>query len=329
MSLLAWERPKFAPRYLLPSLPAFITLAALGVDALLRLRSRLLAAFALIPLLLIPVVAVFVAGRIYFDASVARPDVRAVAAYVESNEEPGDAILLVGGHQAPAFDYYYRGGADVIPLPPDLLPAAQSPLDAHAVSHLSGIAVKHPRVWLVLWQQNIADPTGIILSALQERADRLEVGRNFHEMSLLLFDLRNAMFKTEPQHTLDVAFAGPIRLVGFDLDSYRFIPGQTLNFALYFESDGPIERDYQVFTHVIGPDGSIAAQADGIAGADSYPTSLWAAGTLMRNTFDVRLPSDLPAGAYRLVAGLYDAAGRLALSAGGDTVEIATMTINP
>jgi len=329
MSILAWERPKFAPRYLLPSLPAFVTLAALGIDTLLHSRNRLLVALAVIPLLSVLALDLLVTVQIYLDPSVARPDVRSVAAYVEDNELSGDAILLVGGHQAPVFEYYYGGDADVIPLPPDLLPAAQSPLDVRAVARLSDIAVKHPRVWLVLWQQNIADPTGVILSELQERANRLEVGRNFHGMSLLLFDLRGAEFQAGPQQSVAVEFAEPIRLVGFDLNSNQSPPGGALSFALYFESSGPIARNYQVFTHLVGPDGSIAAQADGIAGSDSYPTSLWPAGVRMRNRFSMRLPPDLPPGDYRLRVGLYDDAGRLPLSSGGDAIDLATIAIRP
>jgi len=329
MSILAWEKPKFAPRYLLPSLPAFVVLAGLGIDTLLSFRSKWLAVLALLPLLLIPAVDLVITSQIYFDPPAARPDVRAVAAYIEANEQPGDAILLVGGHQAPVFEYYYRGPSDVIPLPPDLLPAAQAPLDARALSQLADIAELHPRVWLVLWQQNIADPTSLVLSELRLRASRLEVGQTFHEMSLLLFDLRDAAFEIGPQHRLDVAFADPVRLAGFDINSYRFVSGQDLLFALYFEASGPIERNYQVFAHLLGPGGSIAAQADGIAGADSYPTSLWANGTYMRNTFSIRLPADVSAGTYRLLVGLYDESGRLALAAGGDAIEIAAITIEP
>ncbi len=337
MSLLAWDKPKFAPRYLLPSLPAFVTLAALGIDAFLRLRSRagitrsvprLLALTVLLLILLIPATDLFVTARIYVDPSVARPDMRSVAGYIVANDEPGDAILLVGGHQWPVFEYYYGGEAKVVPLPPDVLPAAQSPLDVRVVSQLANIATAHPRAWLVLWQQDIADPTGVILSELLTQARRLEVSQNFHEVSLLLFDLRGTNFTIKPQRTLNVMFTGPIRLVGLDLNSNQILAGQDLKFTLYFELDGPIGPDYRIFTHLIGPDGSLAAQDDRIAGSDSYPTSLWATGARIRNTFNIRVPSDLPPGAYRLLAGLYDDSGRLRLSGGGDAVELATIAVS-
>jgi 4-amino-4-deoxy-L-arabinose transferase-like glycosyltransferase len=327
MAMLAWDKPKFAPRYLLPSLPAFIALAALGVDTLLNFRNRLLKVITLLPLAFIPFTSLVVTAQIYFDPPVARPDTRSAAAYIAANEQPGDAILLVGGHQSPVFEYYYRGRGDVYPLPPDLLPAAQSPLDARVLAQLADIAATHPRLWLVLWQPGIADPMSLVLDELRANAQRLEVGQNFHEMSLLLFDVREAEFRGSPQNSLDIAFADPIRLVGFDLNSNQFSPGQAIDFALYFQSTGPIERNYQVFTHLVGPDGSVAAQDDHIAGADSYPTSLWVTGAQVRNRFSPALPADLPPGSYRLMVGLYDAAGRLPLISGGDAVELATIEI--
>jgi len=329
MSILAWDKPKFAPRYLLPSLPAFVTLAALGVDALLRFRIKLLAVVALAPMLMVPAVDALGLARIYSDPDVARPDMRAVVAYVDANDAPGDAILLVGGHQAPVFQYYYRGPGDVIPLPPDLLPAVQSPLDARIINRLADVARTHPRAWLVLWQNDIADPTGIVLSELLSKAARRPVLQNFHQASLLLFDLSGAQFATGPQAPLDVAFTDPIRLVGYNLASDTVSAGQTVKLDLYFESSGSIGRNYQVFVHLIGPDGAPIAQDDHIAGADSYPTSLWASGTLMRNSFVLRVPADTPPGSYRLIAGLYDAAGRLSVSGGGDSIDIAAITIRP
>jgi hypothetical protein len=254
---------------------------------------------------------------------------RAVVAYVDANDAPGDAIVLVGGHQAPAFQYYYRGPGDIIPLPPDMLPAVQSPLDAHVGTQLADIAKTHPRAWLVLWQNDIADPTDIVLSELLSNAARLPVLQNFHQVSLLLFDLSGAQFAASPQVPLDVAFTDPIRLAGYNLASDTVTAGQDVKLDLYFESSGSIERNYQVFVHLIGPDGVIVAQDDRIAGADSYPTSVWASGTLMRNSFAMRVPAGTPAGTYRVIAGLYDAAGRLSVSGGGDSIEIAAISIKP
>jgi hypothetical protein len=68
-------------------------------------------------------------------------------------------------------------------------------------------------------------------------------------------------------------------------------------------------------------------QADRIAGADSYPTSLWSPGSLFRNTFSIHLKDDLSPGDYQLLVGLYDGPNRLALADGREAIEIATIHI--
>ena len=119
MSGLAWLKPKFAPRYLLPSLPAFITLASIGITILIdgtQTRYCRWASIGVVITLALPLASIGSLMRLYTDPSLARPDVRSVVRYIEAAELPSDAILLIGGHQAPAFNHYYRGQATVIPL---------------------------------------------------------------------------------------------------------------------------------------------------------------------------------------------------------------------
>lgn len=332
MSALAWLKPKFAPRYLLPALPALIALAAMGVTRLiggLRSRYRHVASLGLVAALALPLVDGAALLQLYIDPALARPDIRSVVGYIEANSDPSDAIILIGGHQAPAFNHYYHGRAAVIPMPTDLLPAAQSPLDARSIGQLAGIAAKHPRIWLVLWQSEISDPTNVILGALMSQAARLNVGRNFHGMGVLLFDVRAAKFEAAPQHTVSYQFAQPLRLVGYNVDTSRMPIDTGLRFGLYLQADGPINGNYQIFTHLVGSDGSLIAQADHIAGADSYPTSLWHPGNLVLNQFEMKIPAGTLPGEYHVSVGLYDSIGRLRLADGRDQIDLFTITIMP
>ncbi len=61
----------------------------------------------------------------------------------------------------------------------------------------------------------------------------------------------------------------------------------------------PITGNYQIFTHLVAADGTLIAQADHIAGADSYPTSLWQPGNLLYNRFEIQLPAGTPPGEYQ------------------------------
>jgi hypothetical protein len=267
--------------------------------------------------------------QLYADPSLARPDIRSVVRYIENSELPSDAILLIGGHQAPAFEHYYRGQATVIPLPPDLLPAAQSPLDAQSLSQLRSIVQQHPRVWLVLWQNQISDPSNLIEDTLIATSKRINVGANFHEMGLLLFDTSAANIVDAPQYPLDAAFAEPIRAVGYNVDSRRNPIDTPLRFGLYLKAEGSSSGNYQIFAHLVAADGTLIAQADHIAGADSYPTSLWRPGNLLYNRFEIQLPAGTPPGEYHIVAGLYDEHGRLKLADGRDQIDLFTVTLTP
>ncbi len=332
MSGLAWSKPKFAPRYLLPSLPAFVTLVGIGLTTLIdgtKTRYCRWASIGLAVALALPLASLGSLLQLYADPALARPDVRAVAHYIEAAELPSDAILLVGGHQAPAFNHYYRGQATVIPLPPDLLPAAQSPLDARALSELKSIVQAHPRVWLVLWQNQISDPTNIVEDTLVAAGKRINVGANFHDMGLLLFDVNGAQIDDAPQNTVEAAFTEPLRAVGYNVDNRRIPIDTPLHFGLYLEATGPITGNYQIFAHLVAADGTLIAQADHIAGADSYPTSLWQPGNLLYNRFEIQPPAGTPPGLYRVIVGLYDERGRLKLRDGRDHLDLFDVTLTP
>jgi mannosyltransferase len=340
MAVIAWNKPKFAPRYLIEALPAFCLLIGAGLTAMWRsvAGQNVILSYGRRVLVISGVGVLLITGVLslratYFDPARQRPDMRGVAAYIQANEKPPDVIVLLSGHQWPVFEYYYRGQAPFISMPNSLMPPAQSPLDYRAARQLNDIAYRHDRLWLVLWQRELADPTDVVMNELLTKAPRLGVGQDFHEMRLMLFDLQDhTPLGDGPQHALDVRFTEPIALAGYDLDATRFAhtPGESLDLALYWQASGRIAGNYQIFTHLLAPDGKMVGGSDHIAGADNYPTSLWANGTLIRNTFTLRVPLDTPPGVrstYTIEVGLYDSRGRLKLSDGTDRILLAETVV--
>ena len=329
MAVIAWQKPKFAPRYLIEALPVFYLLVGAGFTALWRfvgqdgILSYTRRAIALVCAGILLVAGVLSLRATYFDPNRQRPDMRSVAAYLAANERPSDVIVLLSGHQLPVFEYYYRGTNRIAPMPEGIMPPAQSPLDYRAAQQLENIARGTSRLWLVLWQPEVADPTNVVKSELMTKARRQGVGRDFQGMALLLFDLQDhAPFGNGPQHVTEWRFTEPIALTGYDLSATSRAPGESLDLALYWRAAGPITRNYQMFTHLLAPDGRLVTGSDHIAGADNYPTSLWTDGALIRNMFALRVPPDAPPGTYSLEAGLYDARGRLKLADVGGTDRI-------
>jgi mannosyltransferase len=341
---ISYHRPKFAPRYLLPALPAFYLLMAVGLGKLvssyksLARSSRLFSTAALIGLLcslgFVSVASASSLANYYNSEEYARPDFRSVAEYISSHAEAKDAIILVGGHMLPAFTYYYRGELPIYPLPEGLVVSIKEPLDYRAAEQLNSIAHGRDRLWLVLWQNRLVDPTDVILDQLMLNCPRLAVGRNFHhEFALLLFSLENQpRFATGPEHRYPVGFADQIQLLGYDLDSFQAEPGQTLHLALYWEALERMDRDYLVFTHLVGNDERIYGQHDKIAASDAYPTSRWKKGTIIRDKYEILVSTDTPPGDCILEVGLYstyDGIERLPLKSGGNHLLLAEVTVEP
>ncbi len=250
-----------------------------------------------------------------------RPDFRGVARYIEARDAPDDAIVVIGGYAAHTLDYYYDGPAHLFGLPFDTRVLDTSrPLDLHALTTLEQQTATSRRLWLVLWQDYLADPTALVLSLLVESCRRLPVDAQFTNVGVVLFDLtmchpldRLAV----PPYPLSVDFVEPIQLAGYDLIK----TGETWEVDLWWKTTGPLSTAYLVFVHLIGPDGALIAQHDHIAGADAYPTHLWTPGTALRDRFFLHVPGgECPDCTLRV--GLYTAQARLPLREGGDAIEI-------
>ena len=87
--------------------------------------------------------------------------------------------------------------------------------------------------------------------------------------------------------------------------------------------------DYNVFLQLLTGDGLPAAQYDSPPNGGYTPTSAWSAGQEVADRHGLILPSDLPAGDYRLITGLVNpvTGQRLPVSSGGDFVELAEVTV--
>ncbi len=116
----------------------------------------------------------------YFDPAYARDDYRGLARRVAELEQPSDAVILTAPGQAEIFGYYYRGSADLFPLP------AQRPINpADTLARLEAVANGHRRVWFVRWAASEADPDDLIggwlhdhgRPTLLERFGRVELHR--------------------------------------------------------------------------------------------------------------------------------------------------------
>jgi len=326
--VISYRHPKYAPRYLLLVTPAYYLLAAKGLATLRAFRRW--AGLAVILFTVILVGTIQSLYNCYFVEEYARDDFRAVLGYIEAHAWEDDAIIIVGGHAYPILDYYNHPGLAAYPIPPRLVASVEQPVNRQLVAEtLNEIVAHHRRVWLILWQERLADPARLVLNELVANTLRLGVGAEFHGPPLLLFSLEDKPhFSVEPpvQHPVAVDFADNMQLVGYELtkgqwlrdrrqrelaaaqvetEELTFEPGETIYLALYWRTRGTVKGDYTAFTHLLGGDGTSYGGWDRQLGGEFYPSSQWPAGDTRREEYPLVVSPESPPGRYQIEVGLY------------------------
>lgn len=126
-------------------------------------------------------------------------------------------------------------------------------------------------------------------------------------------------------------FGEAISLVGADFAASA-APGGMLPVRLVWHAARPPETQYTVFVHLLEESGQLVAQSDSVPAGGTRPTADWIAGEYVTDEHQIRLPASLPAGDYRVVAGLYESAtGRRipvqGVGAGPGAVHFGTVTV--
>jgi len=116
-------------------------------------------------------------------------------------------------------------------------------------------------------------------------------------------------------HRLDAVFGGQIALRGYE----TAVQADRLALKLHWQALAAPAADYTVFVHVLDQAGKIVAQYDGPPAGGALPTRAWSPGAAVVDAISIPLPPSLAPGAYRVIAGLYDATtgARLTVAGGG------------
>jgi len=114
----------------------------------------------------------------------------------------------------------------------------------------------------------------------------------------------------EPQHPLAVNLGDKVRLLGYDLKAKSYKPGQVIGLTLYWQALTAMEKDYTVFTHLLGPynpltNGPLWGGHDSRPGGGTYPTTVWEAGEIVIDEYGIPIQADASPGEYQLEVGMY------------------------
>ncbi|MBI5957018.1 MAG: glycosyltransferase family 39 protein [Chloroflexi bacterium] len=321
---ISFNRPKFHSRYLMLASPAFFWLISLGIRALggdskalllvKRTWTRLalgLAAFGFIIGTSGMALAANYSNRVYV-----RDDFRSVARYIQAHQGPREAVILVSGHMKPVFSYYYSRG-DVFSIPDVPTLSTKAIVNYHVAETLDQVAQGHTGAWVVLWQDQVVDPNGILLGLLDERAKRLPVDKGFWGIELRHYSFAPGVaFPTQPEieNPQTVDFEDKVEFRGFSLRASDSPADQDLGLTLFWFARRPLNADYRVSIRVKDEAGHEWGRVDQRPSSYLYPTTRWQSGEIIPGQVKLRLEPGTPPGEYRLELGLYDSATRINLN---------------
>ena len=323
---------KFAGRYSAIATPLVVGAFGMALGAPLGRWSRRAMTLAGAATLVVAAFGVL-AWRI--DPRYANEDFRGAADYLRHNVAPDERVVLVSGHFAPVWVYYY-GDLGSIPIPNDPVLDVSHVLDYNrAVPLLNRSLAGMKGAWLLEWQQDVIDPTHLTTELLRRQA----YGRWSEEpippefLGLRLRHFRfvqpyQAMPDPLPQMQSRIEpIAEQERGLGA-LGCHQFTPPRTGDTTMEvvcfwtFAGVSGLDLDTRVSLRLVNASGAWLAQADQFLAAP-YALPGVAIDKSLAAFYVMEIPRDLPAGSYELHAVPYFRTGPDA------TVEISPRVYTP
>jgi hypothetical protein len=110
------------------------------------------------------------------------------------------------------------------------------------------------------------------------------------------------------ERATEIRLGEAVRLYGAQVEPRMAAAGDAVEVVLDFEVLEPPGEGWQLFLHVLGPDGR-RVNADHVPVGGSHPVSEWKAGEFVRDRHVVRIPADWRSGMARVVVGLWNESG--------------------
>jgi hypothetical protein len=167
-----------------------------------------------------------------------------------------------------------------------------------------GLYLYHPET-----EGHPVDRIEIVNDAGQPVADRVDLGA-------VMIGASPPSADSSDLRRLEVEFDGRIALEGWRTAQGLADPNMLLVDLGWHALDRSI-TDYAAFVHLVDSQGRIISQQDQPPGGADNPTHLWAPGETVRNTFSLRLPSEVSDDRLFLRIGLYEPVSGQRLSVTG------------
>jgi hypothetical protein len=310
---ISYARPKWHPRYLMLASPPYLIGLAAGVADLWsgagwrRVQPAAQKALAIAAAFFLVATAAYADLNLYRDPRFTKDDWRSAAAYVARHKRADEVVLLVSGHTFPVFTYYYRGD-DWVPLPSEPTLSTRHVLDFRVADDLNRALAGKRGAWLVLWEDGVVDPNGIVPMLLGMAGTEQSVPRAFWGIGVRHFRFRSAVhFSPEPpvQHAVQVSFASEMELVGYRLPDQPPPADKGVDITLFWKAQRLLTKDYRLALRVVDAEGHLWGKLDRRPADYLFPTDRWLPGRTVPGWYRIPVVAGTPAGTYWLEVGVY------------------------
>ncbi len=245
-----------------------------------------------------------------------RDDVRGLARQIEDRLREGDAVLVSAVGVREVLGYYYDGALYGLPTAAD---------DEQTRRQVLDIIAEHDQIHAIFYGSEEQDPHGVVEATLNRYAYEIR--------EVWVGDMRFVGYATadrlDAPRELGLHFGEGIALQSYALGSGAARRGDALPLRFVWSADERLAARYKVFLQLLNADGVLVAQRDSEPAGGLAPTTAWQANVPVVDHHALLIPMDLPAGEYRLIAGLYDIhdpAARLLVD-GASYVELARVWV--
>lgn len=307
--LVSFPTLKGWTRYFIAASPPYYLLLARGADGVRQLAlpgctatKRKVALAVLATLLILPLSLAQARSlqRYYTDPTYWRWDYRGQYAAMAKAAQTNAAIVHSGAAVSFLFKYY---------LPPEtpytVVPSVCDGDEEHIRQEIATIATTYEQIWLVREVPLACDENHRAAQWLKEHA--YQISETALENSVFDLYLTPATVGAHrPPGQPSLTFGDRFKLLEFALSQERVAPGGALAVALRWLAISPMDVDYKFFLILLGPNGEVFAQRDGMPLNWLMPTTIWEAGEVVDDRWGMMVGAHTPPGTYPLYVGAYD-----------------------
>jgi len=215
----------------------------------------------------------------------------------------GDALVLHPPYGVALLGRYYEGSPHLL-----LLNGSQTTDEATLVQTVEAAIAERERVATVFESGQEEEMQSVVGRWLSEHCFPA-TNAWYGPAQLTLYSCLPGAGDAAASATPVVDFGGQVSLVGHSPIPENIVAGDILPLAFVWQADAELSRDCKVFVHLVDGEGRIVAQRDSEPVGGWWPTTNWGVGESIRDNHGLLIPESVPAGEFKLIAGLYDAEG--------------------